>query len=376
MKPIRVLHISPAHPPNDPRIVYKQLPALAEHYDVICLLPNAYQPASGRVRFVGLPFFRWLGWRLLVVHPLILWYIIRLRPAVLHIYMPELLPIALLSRLVGVKIVYEVQENLRLKFSRKPRNNHPVFQWAFDFFDRQARFHCYHIFTEDSYLTTYSDLALPHAVIHNYPDPALFETMPEPDLVDLPTDDGPHLLYVGVVSLDRGLDVMLQAVALLKPNYPGIRLHIVGRCAVSASELQVLPGYLNLSHNLIFYGHTDLKIAYAQADRYVAGLALLKLVGDYPGSYPTKLFEYMALGLPVIASDFSLYRAVVESAGCGYCIDPTSATQVADCVTRLLNNPVEAKAKGRRGKRSVTSNYNWTTEANNLREFYQKIVLT
>ena len=48
------------------------------------------------------------------------------------------------------------------------------------------------------------------------------------------------------------------------------------------------------------------------AARATAGLALLKPVGDYPDSYTTKLFEYMALGLPVITSDFPLYRDVVE----------------------------------------------------------------
>lgn len=376
MKPVRVMHISPAHPPTDPRIVHKQVPALAEQYDVICLLPNAGGQTLGRVRFIGLPFFAWLGWRLLFVHPLILGHILRLRPAILHIYMPELLPVALLCRWFGVKIIYEVQENLRLKFDRKPRNNHRVFRWAFAFFDRQARRYCYHVFTEDSYLKTYSDLRLPCVVIHNYPDPAFFDAIPRPGTRSPPVNDGPHLLYVGVVSVDRGLAVMIQAIALLKESYPAIRLHLFGRCAFDPAALRALPSYRHVRDNLTFYGHTDLKIAYADPKRYVAGLALLRPVGDYPDSFPTKLFEYMALGLPVITSDFPLYRSIVEPARCGYCVEPTNAAAVADCMMQVIDNPAEANAMGQRGRQAVEHSLNWQTEANQLLRFYQKIVLT
>lgn len=373
MTRIRVVHVSPAHPPTDPRIVQKQVPALAAVYEVICLLPGADFRHFGGGRFIRLPFFRWLGWRLLVVHPLILAYLIWLRPAVLHIYMPELLPIALLCRLFGVNIIYEVQENLRLKFDRKPRNKHVIFRRAFAFFEQLARRTCYHIFTEDSYLTTYPDLRLPHAVIHNYPDPAFFAPLSGHLSADLLRADGPHLLYVGVVSIDRGLDTMLKAVALLKPAYPAIRLHLFGRCAFSAAELIALPAYPDVVNNLVFYGHTDPARAYADANRYVAGLALLKPVGDYPASYPTKLFEYMAAGLPVIASDFALYRAVVTPPQCGFCVDPVDANQVATCIGWLLTHSEEADQMGKQSKLKIASDYNWPNEASQLLSFYEKI---
>ncbi len=374
MKP-RVVHISPAHPPTDPRLVRKQASTLADHYDVFCLVPNARQQ-GGPIRFISLPFFRWLGWRLLLVHPLIMGHIIRLRPAVLHIYMPELLPLALCTRLFGVKIIYEVQENLRLKFDRKPRNKHLIFRWAFAGFDQLARRYCYHIFTEVSYLITYTGLRLPHAVIHNYPDLAFFDACQRQTPVGRPVEEGPHLLYVGVVSLDRGLDTMIRVMARLRPCYPAIRLHLFGRCTIGAVDLQRLPNYSEVRDNLIFYGQTAPALAYANPAQYVAGLALLKPVGDYADSYPAKLFEYMALGLPVITADFPLYRAVVEPAGCGYCADPTDDAQVAAYITYLLANPAAAIRLGQRGQEATRQFYNWKTEADQLLGLYQKIVLT
>ncbi len=374
MKRIRVMLVSPAHPPTDLRIVRNQAPSLAEQYEVICLLPDAHSVKQPGVRFIGLPFFRWLGWRLLLVHPLVLVHIIRLRPAVLHIYMPELLPIALLSRLFGVQVVYEVQENLRLKFDRKPRNNHPVFQRAFAGFERLARRYCYHLFTEDSYFATYPNLRLPPAVVHNYPNLSFFDALRPVDSPAEPVDDGPHLLYVGVVSFDRGLDTMIQVLSLLQATLPAIRLHLFGRCIATQAELEALPDYSVVRGNLLFYGHTAPETAYANSKRYVAGLALLKPVGDYSDSYPTKLFEYMALCLPVLSSDFPLYRRVVESAQCGYCVDPMDAGRIAQHLAQLIERPVDTLTMGQRGRQAVETLYNWRGEAVQLLNLYRQIV--
>ncbi len=375
MKPIRVLLVSPAHPPTDPRIVHKQAPTLSTRYNVTCLLPHAKAGMSGPIRFIRLPLFRWLGWRLLLVHPLILWHIVRLRPQILHICMPELLPIALLCRLFGLNVVYEVQENLRLKFDRKRYNNHPVFQRAFAGFEQLARHYCYHVFTEDSYLATYTGLKLPYALVHNYPDPAFFDSLSQPSLSTAPVTDGPHLLYVGVVSFDRGLDTMIETIALLAAHYPAIRLHLFGRCAFARRELEAVPAYAEVRDHMVFYGQTDPKIAYTGTTRYIAGLALLKPVGDYPGSYPTKLFEYMAASLPVLTADFPLYRAVVESAQCGYCVEPADSSQVAQKLISLIEHPDEAALMGKRGRLVSTYMYNWQTEANQLLGLYNSIAL-
>ena len=362
----RVLLISPAHPPTDPRIVLKIAPALARHYNVVCLLPTVqfshYQP---------------LFLRLLFVHPVILWHIARFRPTILHLFMPELLPIGLLCRLFGIRVVYDVQENLRLKFDRKPRNNHPVFQWFFGLFEQTARRFCYHIFTETSYLDTYTDLRLPFAVVHNFPD------VNRHNLVAIanqyPTATGlwkhPAFAYLGVVSIDRGLSVMVRAMALLKPRHPSAVLHLIGRCHFDQNDLEALPEFSLVKNNLIFYGHLPHTEALPIVARCRAGLALLQPVGDYPHSYPTKLFEYMALGLPVVVSDFPLYRTVVESAGCGLCVNPDDDHAIADALTKLTAYSDEATRMGQAGKRAVSDSYTWAAESEKLINLYQKIVL-
>jgi glycosyltransferase involved in cell wall biosynthesis len=376
----RVLLISPAHPPTDPRILLKIAPALARYYNVVCLLPRVEQPPleqqSPAVCFVQLPQQKHLSVRLLLVHPVILWHIIRLRPAILHLFMPELLPIGLLCRLFGVRVVYEVQENLRLKFDRKTRNNHPAFQWFFGKVEQLARRFCYHVFTEDSYLETYTNLRLPFAVVHNFPDipglqiPGFWSHRPgvcRPQPIEL--------AYLGVVSFDRGLGAMVRAMSLLKPRYPNAVLHLIGRCHFDWAALEAVPDFSSVRDNLIFHGHLPHAEALPTVARCRAGLALLQSVGDYPYSYPTKLFEYMALGLPVVVSDFPLYRAVVESAGCGFCVNPDDHHAIANALTTLITHPDEEARMGASGTRAVTERYTWATESEKLINLYQKIVL-
>jgi glycosyltransferase involved in cell wall biosynthesis len=106
----------------------------------------------------------------------------------------------------------------------------------------------------------------------------------------------------------------------------------------------------------------------------MGGIALLKPVADYPDSYPAKLFEYMALNLPVITSNFNLYRSIVERSGCGFCINPTDSELLADKLDWIITNHNSALLMGRAGRKSVETHYNWENEQNILLNFYQDIL--
>jgi len=348
----RVLCISPAHPPNDPRVL-KTINTLANHYEVQSLLPWRVGSSVG-----VLWMYQQLAMRLVLVHPLIGWHMLRRRPHILHLFMPELLPIALLFRLFGGQVVYEVQENHRLKFDRKPRNKHPIFTKTFDCLDRLARRYCYCVFTEVSYLTEYRRLALPFAVVHNFPE---MSSPKRDDISDRPLFD---LCYIGLVSLDRGFDTMLA----ILDGLPTCRLHLFGRIADDCLDLLTAQ-----RDRVIIHGHVEQADAFPIMAQCVAGLALLKPVGDYPDSYPTKLFEYMALGLPVITSDFPLYRSVVETHQCGFCVEPTNLVTIVERIKWLIKHPSEAQRMGEKGKSGVYNLYSWRTEAKKLLELYQNI---
>ncbi|AKD53604.1 glycosyltransferase [Spirosoma radiotolerans] len=373
MKKIRVLHVSTAHPAHDPRVVFKQCQTLAATYDVFCALPHADASAAPDIRFIRLPYFQRVGWRVLITCPFILLRGLWLRPRLVHVYVPEFIPFAYVFRLFGARIIYEVQENLHKKLHRKDVNKGYWLEKSFRWFDQLARQHFYFIFTEHGYVSTYSGLAKPHVILYNYP---LLSFLKPFQIPYNPSREEPSFFYIGLLSFDRAIDTLVASLAKLKITHPRFIVHLFGRRTFTVDKLEKLTDYDLVRSHLCFYGYTDQRAAFPYAAQATAGLALLKPVGDYPESYTTKLFEYMALGLPVVTSDFPLYRAIVDRHKCGFCVSPYDPVQVADALAYLIEHPDEARSMGQRGQQAVQQLYNWTSEAKKLLQFYEQVIHT
>lgn len=373
MNKTRVLHVSTAHPPTDPRLVQRVIPSLTADYELVALLPKMLRvdgPANART--IWLPYCKRLPIRLLWVHPLVLFYVLWLRPSLLHIYDPELLPVArLIQRVLDIPVIYEVHENLYRKLDQKIRLQGRWLVRLFLRFDAMAQQHFHLVFTEHGYLDTYRNLRLPALVSYNYPSLTFLDTFRRPYA---PNASAPDFFYIGLISFERAFDVLIDALAQLRDTVPQFTMHLFGRRAFGDSVMHALPGFDSVQDKLRLYGYTAQTQALPLAAHATAGLALLKPVGDYTESYPTKLFEYMALGLPVVTANFPLYRAVVEKHACGFCIDPIDPAQLAQTLQYLVEHPAEAKAMGERGRQAVETSYNWESEAQKLQQFYRTIL--
>ena len=85
------------------------------------------------------------------------------------------------------------------------------------------------------------------------------------------------------------------------------------------------------------------------------------------------MFEYMAAGLPVVSSDFPLWKDIVQKSACGLCVDPLNTTAIAEAINYILTHPEEAKEMGENGKRAVLEHYNWHNEEQKLLAIYHKL---
>jgi glycosyltransferase involved in cell wall biosynthesis len=83
------------------------------------------------------------------------------------------------------------------------------------------------------------------------------------------------------------------------------------------------------------------------------------------------MFEYMAAGLPVIASDFPLWRSIIEKAKCGICVDQTNPKEIRDKIESLISDTDKLKQMGINGRKAVDEEYNWEVEENKLINFYK-----
>ena len=88
---------------------------------------------------------------------------------------------------------------------------------------------------------------------------------------------------------------------------------------------------------------------------------------------PNKMFEYMAAGLPVIASNFPHWREIIEGAGCGLLVDPLDPEAIAAAMKWILDHPAEAEAMGQRGRQAVEKKYNWESQSLQLLEIYNRL---
>jgi glycosyltransferase involved in cell wall biosynthesis len=108
--------------------------------------------------------------------------------------------------------------------------------------------------------------------------------------------------------------------------------------------------------------------------RSLAGLVLLHPVINYLDALPIKMFEYMSAGLPVIASDFPLWREIIEKNECGLCCDPLKPEKIAEAVQWVLDHPQEARIMGENGRRAVIEKYNWESEGKKLVKLYEDLI--
>lgn len=173
--------------------------------------------------------------------------------------------------------------------------------------------------------------------------------------------------YIGGISAGRGIYEMIKAMESVDG-----KLLLAGNFArpFERENAQKLPGWENIIE-LGFCERSKVKEILSSAR---VGLVLFHPVPNHTNAQPNKLFEYMSSGLPVIASDFPLWRKIVDSADCGICVNPLDPKQISDAIKWILDNPEKAFIMGEAGKKAVEKIYNWEKEEKKMLDFYKPIL--
>jgi glycosyltransferase involved in cell wall biosynthesis len=303
-------------------------------------------------------------WRMSLLAVRAVWRALLIPASAYHLHDPELLPWSYLLLLRRVPIFYDVHEDYSLAMQKKfylPKRARQIIGSAVAFFEKVFSLHCRHIIAEHSYANRF-----PHAVpILNYPLNSLLENGPS-----LNTETG-HLLYTGYITIERG-GLNLASVAR---ELPDVEVTLVGRCFPNvARRLRETAGEGENRLHIVGEGryvpfHEIL--SYYGKNIWTAGIVLIPDLPHFKEKQLTKFFEFMAFGLPIIASDFPAWRRLISDQGAGICVDPESPQAVGAAVRRLRGNPVEAEEMGRRGRELVHQKYNWEKQAKLLIKMYK-----
>jgi len=104
------------------------------------------------------------------------------------------------------------------------------------------------------------------------------------------------------------------------------------------------------------------------------GLVLLQRTKAYRESLPTKMFEYFAAGVPVIASDFPLWRTIVEKHECGILVNQESPEEIASALKQYSENPELLELHSTNARRLAVEKFNWQPEGEILVKAYQTVL--
>ncbi len=175
--------------------------------------------------------------------------------------------------------------------------------------------------------------------------------------------DNINLCYCGGMSEARNISMYVKAME----NIPG-KLFLIGELS---TEYKKRLEKINAWKNVVYFGYVnneEVRNIYQKSD---IGLCVMKKTPNHYYSLPIKLFEYMEAGLPVICSDFPLWRKIVEENNCGVCVDPDNKEEFIEAVTFLRNNPILAHKMGTNGKKIIYEKYNWRYEREKLIKLYE-----
>ena len=104
------------------------------------------------------------------------------------------------------------------------------------------------------------------------------------------------------------------------------------------------------------------------------GIVTFLPFGNHTHSQPNKLFEYMAQGIPLVTSNFDLWKAIIEKVDCGICIDPSDPNAITEAIQVLLSDKAKAKQMGENGRDAVLNTFNWESEKKKLIKVYNELV--
>ena len=367
----RVVHMTSIHRPDDARILLKECRTLAAAgYEVHLVAPNASNSVRWGVRSWGIqrPASRNRLTRMTTTVLQVCRLARSLDADLYHFHDPEIMPGALLLGRHGAPVIYDVHEDLVATVPDKawiPSHLRGLVSKLVAGIEPAAANRLTAAVTatpavEERFAGCKCDVV----TVQNYPYLGEFQHVYRRDL---PAD--PAVCYVGGLTAIRGIELMINATA--KTN---TRLLLAGSFDTPSfgDRMRALPGW----SQVVDFGQVSRSQLTDIFGRALAGVVVFQPAPNHIRSQPTKLFEYMAAGLPVIASNFPLWRKIIETNRCGICVDPENPDALAEAIRWIVLHPLEARHMGDNGRRAVRDVYNWETEGRKLTDLYEGILGT
>lgn len=360
---MKIAHLSSAHPDRDTRIFLKECVSLAKaDYEVHLVLAGVEERTEMGVRVHSVK--KGNGSRLnraLKTVNAVYQKALELDADIYHLHDPELLRIGTKLIRKGKKVVYDAHEDMPRqvldKFYLKFRKT--ISKIAERYENRAAK-KMTGIVTATPYIRDRFLKINPNTIdINNYP--ILSEL-----LIEAKDSSSKGICYVGGLTTIRGVKQMLDAL-----NESNEKMIWAGKFESEQLEKD-MKNHANWSKIDFrgFVSREEVRDIYGSCD---IGLVLLHPAHNHITSQPIKMFEYMAAGLVVIASDFPYWKKIVEDGQCGICVDPMHPEKIHEAIQSIRTNPALVAQMRENGQQLVREKYNWAAEETKLINWYKKL---
>jgi glycosyltransferase involved in cell wall biosynthesis len=364
----RVFHASSVHPATDNRIFHKECAALSDNgLEVhLCAVAEVDETKNG-IYIHALP-AQGSRLRRVVLGYLRIWKNLRkVKPDLLHVHDPELIPLALFWRVVsGHPAVYDSHEDLPKAVMGKPylpmstrriiASFAQVLEWA------AGRGFSMIVAATPSIARNYP--ARKVVTVENFPWLASF-----PKVTPISAATPRNFVHIGGLSRDRGVFQMFSAIETSSLTTP-MALTVAGSLDAETQELFREKAQIAVT----YVGNLPVSEVPSVISDSIAGLVLFMPAPNHFESQPTKLFEYMAAGRPFVASNFAYWIKLFGPFDCGLFVDPCDPVAIREAMETLAGDLPMAEAMGLRGRSALERHFTFETQATQLYNAVQQLV--
>lgn len=374
----RVCILSSVHIALDNRVFYREARSLRKAgYDVTLVAIHPREEIIDGVRIIGLPKIpRWQRPRL---WGRILQLARRQEADIYHFHDPELLFVTPWLRLVtGKPTVYDIHENYPDFFKVKdylPAWVRYPLAWNFAWLEPLlARLQSGLIFSDDEIARPFAGVPRPQTTLFNFAGREFIEQAR--DRAESIAGREPVVLHLGGHERNRGTRLMIEAFYRVLQTLPEARLELVGHFMPPdlQDEVQEHINRLGIGERVEVRGRVPFDTIGDYLSRAMVGWVPWQAFPKNEKNIPTKLFEYMAYRLPIVASDLRSTRSFVMDQENGLRVPAADPDAHAEAICQLLSNPAASDRMGARGQQLVAERYNWDAMEPRLFEFYERVL--
>ncbi len=362
------IHLTSTHRPFDTRVFQKECRSLAKAgYKVTLIVPHTEDVVVDGVQIRAVPLPANGRERLKRTTRQVYRAALKEnRDAIFHFHDGELLPFMMLLKLRGRRVIYDAHEDSPRQMlyqhwiPRILRRPIGMFMWILEWMAGRL---LDHIIAAEPIIADYFPKKKV-SLVRNYPMLEEFAACGNAPYAERP----PHVGFAGGISAVRGVKELVDALDRVDTT---IRLQLAGTFYPKDLQTSVeqMPGWAKVD----FKGWVDRTGLINLLSGVRVGVITRHPIDRHLSAFPTKLFEYMAAGLPVVVSDLPTIRPIVERHTCGILVDPLKPEAVAQGLQTLLSDPEKAEQMGKRGYKAITEHYNWDNEVKTLLAVYRSV---